>query len=57
MIQKTAYGEDVAMVRKGDISINEYIGLSVIISIIIFLGVYPKPLLDLTAEMATMMVK
>jgi NADH-quinone oxidoreductase subunit M len=57
MIQKTAYGEHVAMVKAGDISINEYIGLSVIISLIIMLGVFPKPLLDLTAGMATMMVK
>ncbi len=56
MIQKTAYGETVKMVIAKDLSVNEYIGLSIIISIILFLGFYPKPLLDLTSGIAGMIV-
>lgn len=52
MIQKTAYGEKTQMVIASDLSLNEYLGLAVIITLIIFLGVYPKPLLDLTAGVA-----
>ena len=54
MIQKTAYGEEVKMTVAKDLSTNEYLGLAIIISIIIFLGVYPKPLLDLTSGIAGM---
>ena len=57
MIQKAAYGPDVPMVVARDLSINEYVGLSIIICIIIFLGVYPKPLLDLTLGFAQNMYK
>jgi len=57
MIQKTAYGNAVTMVISKDLSVNEYIGLAIIISLVIFLGVYPKPLLDLTAGIAGMIVK
>jgi NADH-quinone oxidoreductase subunit M len=57
MIQKTAYGNVAKMVIAKDLSINEYLGLAIIISLIIFLGVYPKPLLDLTAGIAGMIVK
>jgi len=56
MIQKTAYGDVVRMVVAKDISINEYLGLAIIISLILFLGVYPKPLLDLTSGIAGMIV-
>ncbi len=56
MIQKTAYGEVVEMKITKDLTINEYAGLAIIISLIIFLGVYPKPLLDLTSEIAGMIV-
>ena len=52
MIQRTAYGEAVATKQGGDISVNEYIGLAIIIALIIVLGVYPKPLLDITSGMA-----
>jgi len=55
MIQKAAYGNTTVMVLAKDLSINEYVGLAIIISLIIFLGVYPKPLLDLTAGIAGMM--
>ncbi len=49
MVQKTAYGETTEMVITKDLTANEYAGLAVIIGLIIFLGVYPKPLLDMTA--------
>ena len=57
MIQKTAYGETRKMVIASDLSINEYIGLAIIIGLILFLGVYPKPLLDLTSTIASVIVK
>ena len=57
MIQKTTYGEVTTMIIKKDLSSNEYFGVAIIIGIIIFLGVYPKPLLDLTAGIAGMLVK
>ncbi len=54
MIQRTAYGEAVAMKKEGDLTANEYLGLAIIIALIIILGVYPKPLLDLTSGFAMM---
>jgi NADH-quinone oxidoreductase subunit M len=54
MIQKTAYGEAVAMSINKDIAVNEFLGVAIIIILVIFLGVYPKPLLDLTAGIANM---
>jgi len=54
MIQKTAYGNTVKMITGKDLGTNEYLGLAIIISLIIFLGVYPKPLLDLTSGIASM---
>lgn len=57
MIQKAAYGNVAEMVVAKDLSVNEYIGLAIIISLVLFLGVYPKPLLDLTAGIAGMIVK
>ncbi len=57
MVQKAAYGEVTKMVISKDLSVNEYAGLAIIISLVIFLGVYPKPLLDLTADIASAIVK
>jgi NADH-quinone oxidoreductase subunit M len=57
MIQKTVYGATVKMAITKDLSVNEFIGVAIIIILIIFLGVYPKPLLDLTSEIASMIVK
>ena len=57
MIQKTTYGEVVAMNASGDLSFNELAGLIVIIGIILFLGVYPQPMLDLTSGISAMLVK
>jgi len=49
MVQRTAYGEVAPQKVQGDLTVNEYIGLAVIIALILFLGVYPKPLLDATS--------
>jgi NADH-quinone oxidoreductase subunit M len=57
MVQNTAYGEATPMLIKKDISTNEFLGLSIIVSLILFLGVYPKPLLDLTASIAELVAK
>jgi len=56
MIQKTAYGNVANMVVAKDLSVNEILGLAIIICLILFLGFYPKPLLDLTAGIAGMIV-
>lgn len=56
MVQRTAYGNATEMALAKDISVNEYIGLAVIIIIILVLGVYPKPLLDMTAAVVNMIV-
>lgn len=56
MVQRTAYGEASAMLIAKDITANEYIGLAIIIALIIVLGVYPAPLLDMTANVARMIV-
>lgn len=56
MVQKAAYGNPVAMVIKKDLTVNEYIGLAIVIALIIILGVYPAPLLDMTAGAANMIV-
>jgi NADH-quinone oxidoreductase subunit M len=57
MIQKAAYGNVAKMTVAGDLSANEVLGLAIIICLILFLGVYPKPLLDLTSGIAGMIVK
>lgn len=50
MVQKVAYGNKVETVEEvKDLSVNEWIGVAVIIAVILILGVYPKPLLALTA--------
>lgn len=56
MVQKTAYGNTVEMKMQKDLTANEFTGLAIIIAIILFLGVYPKPLLDMTAGVANMMI-
>ncbi len=49
MVQKTAFGNAVAM-RNGakDMTLNESIAMALIVAMVIFLGVYPKPLLEFT---------
>lgn len=56
MVQRTAYGEAVAMKEGGDIQTAEFVGLAIIIVLIIALGVYPKPLLDITSGMVGMVM-
>lgn len=56
MVQNTAYGDAVEMKEGGDLSTNEYLGLAIIIALIILLGVYPKPLLEMTSGMAMSMI-
>lgn len=53
MVQRTAFGEAVAMKGTKDMTLNESIAMALIIALVIFLGVYPKPLLDFT-ELAAM---
>ena len=38
MVQKTAYGNVTTMVVSKDLTVNEYLGLAIIISLILFLG-------------------
>ena len=57
MIQRTAYGNATEMVIAKDLSMNEYVSVAIIICLILFLGVYPKPLLDLTSGIAGMIVR
>lgn len=57
MVQKAAYGNAVSMSEGGDLSINEYLGIAIIVILILFLGFYPKPLLDLTSGIAGMIVR
>lgn len=56
MVQRTAYGTPQGIVMAKDISMNEWLGLAIIIALILFLGFYPKPLLDATAGIANMMI-
>lgn len=52
MVQKVAFGNEAAIILKKDVMDSEFIGIVIILALIIFLGVYPKPLLDLTAGFA-----
>ncbi|RYE24249.1 MAG: NADH-quinone oxidoreductase subunit M [Sphingobacteriales bacterium] len=56
MVQRTAYGNAVAMTTGKDLSANEYVGLAIVIVLILVLGVYPKPLLDMTAGVVNIML-
>ncbi|MBS1589200.1 MAG: NADH-quinone oxidoreductase subunit M [Bacteroidetes bacterium] len=55
MVQKTAFGSLAPMVVAKDMSLGESAALAFIIALVIFLGVYPKPLLDLTGSVAQLM--
>jgi len=53
MIRRVFFGSTNALTdRVTDIRVNEKIVLAVIVMIIVFVGVYPKPVLDLTKETA-----
>jgi len=56
MVRKTAFGNTVAMTLHKDMTLNESIAMALIIALVLFLGVYPKPLLELTQTAAMMMI-
>ncbi len=49
MVQRVAYGNGVEGIITTDLTVNEWCALAIIISLIIFLGIYPQPLLNLVA--------
>jgi NADH-quinone oxidoreductase subunit M len=56
MVQRTAYGNTTTMAVARDMTMNESVAMAFIVALIIFLGVYPKPLLELTQGVAQMIV-
>ena len=57
MIRKVFYGETNELTAKGiSLGLNEKIVLSVIVILIIVIGVYPKPLLDITEQAADFII-
>ncbi len=52
MVQRTTFGETAPMVVAGDMTMNESIAMALIVALVIFLGVYPAPLLELTQGVA-----
>lgn len=56
MVQRTAFGNTVPMVSTKDMTMNESVAMAVIVALILFLGVYPKPLLELTSGVTAMIV-
>lgn len=57
MIQKVIYGNTNALTETGtDIGYNEKLVLGIIVIMIIVIGVYPKPFLDLTQETTNMIL-
>jgi NADH-quinone oxidoreductase subunit M len=57
MVQKTTYGNKTEMVVAGDMTMNESLAMAVLIMLVLFLGVYPKPLLELTQGIAQAIVQ
>ncbi len=47
MVQRVAYGNGVEGTVATDLSSNEWIALGIVISLILFLGIYPQPFLNL----------
>ncbi|HRO41819.1 MAG TPA: NADH-quinone oxidoreductase subunit M [Flavipsychrobacter sp.] len=56
MVQKTAFGNRTPMLVAKDMTLNESVAMAMIVVLVLFLGVYPKPLLALTQGVAQMMV-
>ena len=50
MVRSVAYGNTVEGIITRDLTVNEWIGLGIIISFIIVLGVYPAPLIHLVGS-------
>jgi NADH-quinone oxidoreductase subunit M len=54
MVQKVIYGNTNALTETGtDISLNEKLVLGIIVILIIVVGVYPQPFLDLTKDVTS----
>jgi NADH-quinone oxidoreductase subunit M len=49
MVQRVAYGNPTEGIITQDLTINEGFALAVIIALILFLGIYPQPLLQLVS--------
>lgn len=56
MVQKTAFGNASAMIVSKDMTLNESIAMALIVVLVLFLGVYPKPLLELTHGIAQVII-
>ena len=48
MVQRTAYGKETPMLIAEDMNLTESLAMALIVVLVLFLGVYPKPLLALT---------
>lgn len=57
MVQKTAFGNTTPMLNTKDMTMNESVSMALIVGLVLFLGVYPKPLLALTSEIAQVIVR
>lgn len=57
MVQRTTFGTANNTTTVKDLSTNEFLAIAVVIVLILVLGVYPRPLLDLTSAAANMIVK
>jgi len=56
MVQRTTFGNETVMVSDHDMTMNESIAMASIVALVLFLGVYPKPLLELTEGVAKIIV-
>jgi len=57
MIQRVFFGNTNALTEKAkDIKLNEKIVLAAIVLLIVIVGVYPKPMLELTKETVDMII-
>ena len=58
MIQKVFYGSvNASTAEVKDLGLNEKIALGIIVVVIFIFGVYPQPLIDLTASSANALLK
>ena len=58
MVQQVLYGNTNELTEKGtDIGWNEKLALTIIVLLIVWVGVYPQPLLDLTKETTDFILK
>jgi len=58
MIRKIFFGESVALTANAkDLNLNEKIALTAIVALIIWMGVYPQPMLELTKDISDSILK